>query len=626
MGELTLDFSEPFYSGAGGSGISTIPLSPDRIAIDGRVYLIDNSGEDQSQQFRQEAIDVLQQRNTTSQRDVLLLPQNVWRWQNESWTLGAGQKNADRDDSMLGRYFQSFGVNPWESYELSMLNETRLLDTLDTEDVSTFLQVHGDYLVVILGELSIWYDGPDDDSPVTLSWTGDGTAIDVTYDGDDVIILTDSGKIVRCTDPTTTATDGTTYAGATFIAYVKGYLLVGQDNVLKDITGTPATVYTSPVAGFTWVGAAEGNAAIYLAGGSGDKHLIHRVGVKSDGTGLDTAVVAASLPEGEQATAIYGYLGYVFIGTTAGARMGTQASSSGDLLLGSLIPTGGTVRAFEGQERFVWATADVLQAQPSHGDLAVIGASTASGLIRMDLSSFTVTDSTPAYAADLSTSNFAVGQVNDVVTWGDVRVFVVNDVGIYLETANKVPAGWLDPGHVSFSVEDDKTTLYAQVKWEPLSGGVGLALSYDSGEYVRVLNWKRAGSTRSGNIPLNGAQFSSMDPLYVLTRDDADATKGPVLVRAEVRARPAKGRAARWYLPIENAPTIDINGVPDNRDVESERARLIDLVQTGRMVSLQEGRQVHLVVAVDYKWYPQNIVAEGSGWQGLFLLVVEEVR
>ena len=116
MAELTLDFSEPFYSGAGGSGISTIPLSPDRIAIDGRVYLIDNSGEDQSQLFRQEAIDVLQQRNTTSQRDVLLLPQNVWRWQNESWTLGAGQKNADRDDSMIGRYLRSFGVNPWESY------------------------------------------------------------------------------------------------------------------------------------------------------------------------------------------------------------------------------------------------------------------------------------------------------------------------------------------------------------------------------------------------------------------------------------------------------------------------------------------------------------------------------
>jgi len=47
------------------------------VAINGRIYPVDTA----SNRYAQRNLDVLQQRNTTDNRDVLLLPQNVWRQQ-----------------------------------------------------------------------------------------------------------------------------------------------------------------------------------------------------------------------------------------------------------------------------------------------------------------------------------------------------------------------------------------------------------------------------------------------------------------------------------------------------------------------------------------------------------------
>jgi hypothetical protein len=579
-------------------------------------------------------VEVLQQRNTTSNRDVLLLPQNVWRHQDESWHLGAGQKNRDREDSLTGRFYRSFGVDPWTKYELSLLHETRKLGALSGTD-PCFVQVHAGSLVSVQGSTSKWWSTPAA-SPVTLTF-GASKAISVTYDGDAVIVLNDAGEVWELANPTSAVKRTITPpappatpnppADATFVSYAKGFLILGVGNQLWNINATQAELfYTSPVTGFTWKGAAEGNNAIYLVGGSGDKHVIHRVTVKDDGLGLNAAIVAATLPDGENALSIGGYLGFVFVGSDKGVRMATQSTASGDLVLGALVETQAPVYGFEGQGQFMWITGSYINPVADSGPVAGCPTAPMSGLYRADLSSFTVSDSTPAYATDLVAVDGAYGTTRSVTTWNNVRVFAVDGKGIYVEEPTLMKAGWLQSGRISYSVEDLKTGLYAQGKWEPLHGRVAMDVSYDSAPHVRIFNWAAQGSIRSDNISLNGAQFSRMDPLIVLYRDDVDATKGPIFTRFEVRARPAKGQASRWYIPILNHQTIDINGVPESRNVNKEFDRLLTLVQSGKMFALQEAGHVYQAVGVDYKWYPQKLTEQGDGWQGVFLLICEEVR
>ena len=109
--EITDTFSEPHL---GGSTNASLPssFSPSVIGINGTPYLMDNA----SGEFRRESFEPVQQRNTTDARDLLLLPQDVWRWQEQSWHLGAGQSNLDRDDALQYRYNNSFGIDPWKKH------------------------------------------------------------------------------------------------------------------------------------------------------------------------------------------------------------------------------------------------------------------------------------------------------------------------------------------------------------------------------------------------------------------------------------------------------------------------------------------------------------------------------
>jgi hypothetical protein len=631
--ELTVEFNQPYSGGVGGGSVG--PLPPDRIAIDTRTYLLDTSGND----YRREGVEVLQQRNATSNRDILLLPQNVWRHQSESWHQGAGQRNLDREDALPYRFYRSFGIDPWTKYELTLLNDTsKLLTTAGTDPV--FVQVHDGWLTVVQGAQVSWFETPTS-TPVFLGLVGTDEAISITYDGDAVITLHDDGKIFMCTDSLTATPKTVTppvvvapdtnppISDATFIAYVKDRLILGVGKDLWDITATQAVrIYRSPVTGFTWKGACEGANAIYLIGGVGDKHVVHRVGIKSDGTGLDAAVVAGTLPDGEIGVSIGSYLGYVFVGTDKGVRMATPTGSAGDLVLGALIPLDKPVYGFEGQDRFVWVTASDVGSTPTgettgHDEFP---ASPVCGLYRMDLSTFTVTASTPAYATDLTARDQTGRVVRSVTTWNDKRVFSVDGGGVYLEGTDKIIGGWLEFGRVSFSVEDLKTGLYAQGKWEPLDGTVEMYLAYDGDHPLRIVNWGVQGSVRSGNISMNGQQFSRLDARIDLLRSTANATLGPNFSRFEVRARPVKGAASRWYLPIINHESLDLNGIIENRDVNVEFDTLMNLVETGVMFTLQEAGRAYQAVAVDFKWLPQKLTSTGSGWQGVYLLIAEEVK
>ena len=622
--QITREFDEPFYGDGGESTSSISNLGGSQVAINGRVYPIDVA----SNRYTQRSLDVLQQRNTTDNRDLLLLPQNVWRQQANNWKSGAGQSNLDRDDAIQSRYEDSFGVDPWTDWQLNLLPETL---ELRATTGATWLTLHEGYLVVVNDDMTYWYE---DFGTLTASVAlGPDPIIDIADRGDAVLGLNDQGYIYQLDGPTGTAAQyyNSALTGATFLAWEKDYLLCGQANVLKWVkTGNQTTtVYTSPDPNFRWVSACEGPQAIYLLGGYGDKYVVHKVTIKDDGTGLNPCIVAVELPDGEIGYKIDSYLGYVFIGTSKGVRM-AQPDANADLTLGAIIPTSEPVECFEGQDRFVWygvSSMDPGYVAVSNDQADVFPTSPVPGLGRLDLTTFTTTALTPAYANDLAVWGEAAARVTSCVTWMGKRVFAVRDAGVFYEGVDKVPGGWLTQGTMSFSVEDLKSALYMQVKWVPACAGkLYLDLAFDSNPFGRYARLDVApDSIRSDNINLNGIKFSRVNLRMVMLRCPINNEKGPIPTRWELRAFPVKGKASRWDVPVILADEVDINGMIEARNPVADKNALLALIEQGTVFQYQESGQAYQVLAREFLWQPERLSSTGNGWSGTLLLVLEEV-
>lgn len=626
--EITDTFSEPYSQAT-----AALPsyFSPSVVGIAGVPYLLDT----ESGTYRRESFDVVQQRNTTDARDVLLLPADVWRQQAQSWHLGAGQSNLDRDDTLIYRFDASYGVNPWTDWRLSLLPSTsQLAGTSSLSGDTQLLNVTSsstDYLVVVNGQKAYWYSAlSTSTAPVgSVTMSSGNTIIDSTTDGNHVIAATSDQYIWIVDGPSGTPVKWANhqYTSLTMVEWEKDYLIAADGNLLYNAlkANNPTLLYTHPESAFRWYSAASGSSAIYVLGRQANKTYIHRIGVKTDGTGLTTPVVAAELPDGEVGYEIESYLNFILIGTSKGVRV-AQADSNGDLTLGSIIPTTVPVRCFEGQGRFVWfgnSAVDGFYSNTLETELFPTG--TVCGLGRLDLSRTTVNALTPAYANDLVASSVTGQVVQSVATFADKRVFSIGNGNVWFEGSALMPGGWLRQGVISYGIEDVKTGLYMQTKWEPLKGEVDLDVSYDSTGFIRVADFVIQDSIRSGNITMNGVQFSRMEPRLVLKRSTTDSTLGPTLTRWEVRSIPVKGRNNRWTLPIYNYEDIEIDNVPYKTDPLAVLDTLLGLVESGQLFTLQESGQSYTVHAKEYRWQPEKLTANGRSWQGVFTLVVEEV-
>lgn len=624
MAEITDTFSEPYFGG-GDSGV-TQSLPAHVVGLNGRPYLVDTTGG----KYNRRSVAVVQQRNTSDARDILLLPQDIWRQSVESWHSGAGQRNQDRNDSIPSRFYESFGIDPWKQYEMSLLPATEQLggsSVTYTGDV--FLTTHEDKLIVVNDDDLYFYDTLSDTATPTSTVTpsSGNTIIDVADNGQITTTLHANGDIYK-TDNSGTSTLHKTLVGANSIQWVKDYLIVGDQNVLKDATGSsaPYTIYTHPDTDYRWVDYAPGQTAIYALGGLGKRYQVHRIMIQEDGTSFSTAIVAATLPDGEIGYAIGEYLGFIFIGTNHGIRMASM-NSDGSLTLGPQINTAQPVHCFEGEDRFVWFGNSEIDPKYSALTDEVLPSGVVCGLGRMDLTTFTVGPLTPAYANDVFTTNETGKIVNSVITFNDKRVFAVSNGGVYFESVNKVPSGWLTQGLMSFSIEDDKAALYQKANWVlgcP-GGKLYLDISFDSATYGRYGRLTlTSDQNRSGNLSLRGTNFSQMEVRFVLNRC-TDITDSPSVTRWEFRASPVKGQASRWEVPIMNYEEIEINGVKYTRNVKTELDILMNLIQSGTVFTYQESGQSYQVHARDFVWQPEKLSSNGTGWQGTYTMVVEEV-
>jgi hypothetical protein len=409
----------PYY---GGAATVSAEINEFIAALDGRPYEIDwkNGG------VQYQTVPLLRDQADDSQEPgkQSINPEAFWQRSTSSWHLGAGQSTFDREGSSPYRFRESKGVDVSERWELSLLNQTR--QGRESTNTNLHQVVAGTYLYITDGTSLLYTQDIAADPPSWTSVTGGPAtaASSMTSDGFAIYTAHAANGIYRTTRGAATTASWVT-GTVDLVVYAKDRLMAAAGASVYNITASgalPSALFAHPNTDFTWVGFAAGDTHIYAAGKSGDKSLIYRTRIKDDGTGLDALVVAGELPDGEIVTGIYGYLGFIVLGSDKGLRFAT-VGSTGDLTIGAFIPVGtGNVEAFEGQDRYVWF---------GWPDFDVDG----SGLGRIDLQNFSDTERlTPAYASDLM-ANRSYLDASPPVTASTPDVFSFTDINMWVRVA-----------------------------------------------------------------------------------------------------------------------------------------------------------------------------------------------
>lgn len=602
---LLHDFETEFYSGTT-SPTASVPF-PYPVALAGRPFLVDTlSGE-----WQHLTVPLLRQASDQSREpgEQSLTNLGLWRRKQDSWHEGAGQTFLDRDDSSRNRFNRSLHVDVWTKNQVSLL---------PARDGKTNLTQGARYVVVAGSRL---YALSANATAAALSYTTDLAPAAPTWtqvtgmpaqqygtiatDGYSVWVQAAGANGIYVTDTTTGAASVFCSSVVTGpIGFVNGRLLVANDQDLYNLTASGAlpaspNVLDHPNAGFRWVGFAGGAGHIYAAGYSGDKSVIYRTAVKADGTALDVASIAGTLPDGEIVRSIYGYLGFILIGSDLGVRF-CQADAQGNLVVGNLIPTEGPVRCFEGQDRFVWFGWDAY----------IHEGTTYSGLGRIDLRTFTDEDrTTPAYATDLMGTS---SPVTSVVTFQDKRVYTGNNI-VFVESATaKMYPGVIDSGYITYGLPDTKTAMSIDVRYDGTVGDgiVYTSISVNGGTFSRVGTFDPFDPAwPSPPFPLaelEGDTFEIRHEIYV----NNDLNVSPILHRHTLKAAPHGDPVLQIRVPLQINVSDLLDSGPRDRP-PGDMSFIKSLWESRQTVSYQEGDESYSVRVDDFEFRARTVTDKG---------------
>ena len=217
------------------------------------------------------------------------------------------------------------------------------------------------------GTVDQWYDvaaGADKvysltDDGITAYWvTNDNTSGKLEIGKKDLAATSGASASVLLSNPGITVTNAV-------IEYVKQRLVACINNKVYEFptsAGTlPTEIYTHPNTNYVFTSIAETGAAIYVAGYSGIKSSILKFTLSTSGAmpTLSSGWVAAEMPAGEIVHKVYGYLGYLMIGTSKGIRV-ASVNVDGSLTYGPLIvETVHPCYDFAARDSYVWCATGV---------------------------------------------------------------------------------------------------------------------------------------------------------------------------------------------------------------------------------------------------------------------------
>ena len=600
-----------FYSGTGST-----QLVPDifPVAINGRAYMIDTAANAFTRQFDARVRDSVDQ--SAEPGESAINPQGLWRRSQSSWHYGAGQKYSDTSDAEPFRFNESKGVNVWDKGRLSLLSDTDKV--YSTSGTNLYATTAANLMYGTDGQ-SVKYT-TDFVSISTVTGTAASNIFSIASDGYNVFYSYANGDIDKTNAGIGSSSAFITGIEAGKLAYVKGRLMVAGQAADKhkiwNITTAPGSSANNPSplmthrnTEFTWVGFAAGQTHIYAAGHAGNISLVYKIEIEADASSLTAPVVAAELPQGEIIQEIYGYLGYIVIGTNTGFRF-CSADSAGNLIVGPRIDIGSAVKAFAGIGQYIyfsWTNYD----------------STSTGIGRMDISVFISTNQ-PAYASDLMAT--AQGEVQAIHEFNDKPLFTVSGEGVFVPDATDlVTSGYLTSGVYRWGVPDAKFIPKLDLRCLPLEGSITMSIAEDNGTYFDLPAFSTSGAK---DKTFDGRENKVFEAEIKVTLARGSTTTGPTVTRWMARAYAAPLRSQIFSVPIIMHHKLSIGGREYWQDVGVEMRQLRDLVDNPRVVSYQENEETFAVVIENVQWQAlrDSTTHNRWDWEGTAIVVMRSVR
>lgn len=607
----------PFFTGDEDDTAANVP-SQYPIGIAGRGYNLDLK----SGQFSHQSIPLLKPQTDTEGQvnESSLNPEGLWRRSQDSWHEGAGQTYLDKPDSSSSRFRSSIGVDPWTKGELSLLSDTfRTYNvTGGVTGANLRLVTAGDFVYMAYDDVLGYLDSPL--TPVLAGFTSVGIQAgeavsreiaSLASDGNYVYAALGLNGIHRTARGTGTSSHYSDLE-ASLVGYVLGRLMAARQNSIYNVTASgaaPTALYTHPNPDFTWVGFAEGKGHIFSAGYSGDKSIIYKTAIKPDGTALEIPSSAGQLPDGEVVRSIYGYLGFILIGTDNGVRFSIP-DTNGNLEIGALIETSSAVQAFEGQGSFVWF--GWTNYDSSH-----------TGLGRVDLK--TIVDGVaPAYASDLMAVE--QGVVSSIITFQGKRLFTVAQEGTFVEVDDKVATGTIDSGLISYGIPEEKIGIYVDVRYLDLDGSDAVYIAKRDGVFT-LLGTNTALVTVS-QLSAGSIRSEFLEIRHVFSRDASDTTLGPILTRHTLKSQVTANMGSYWIVPVLLAEKEIVKGDEVYRDVLEEFLFLGGLATDKSTFTFQYLSTPFTVIAEDTEFKPSHlsdVSPVSTGYNGTMFMKLKVV-
>jgi hypothetical protein len=223
------------------------------------------------------------------------------------------------------------------------------------------------------------------------------------------------------------------------------------------------------------------------------------------------------------------------------------------------------------------------------------------GIGRADISNFTDT-LTPAYASDLML-DWSGGDSKILLDWDPVTdgpLITVPGYGLYTSDPTLyVEQGWLDSGHVTYNIPDDKVVSFIHFSTSESIGDVYAAMSADGGNFVNVAVMPP---------PAQSGEYSVSPPIrgeYINVKITLDGiTKSSVLTRWTVLALPAISTETQITQVVQLADVVDVNGTIYTYDPYVEYLYLDNARRQQQTIQYIEGPLYADVVITDLSWVP----------------------
>lgn len=554
--------------------VTAAPVEPEpavgrvyEVGLNGRGYMLFDNWENEEFRYERLTVPLDPPRLATSETPFSEAVERYSFAAMTDWEGGAGQYALTRESSVGNAFWDSRGVDPF-----TFKGRLRLLPDVELEQAvaenGLLSVIVGDELFyTYVGATSVWRITDPGASPSEIPLEAGDSVLDLTTDGRSwYVAVENAGDPAGVVKGTTSTPSGRWSsvplerlgwaAGRIVGSYASGTSTTPQTFTSLAEDGTEEVVSGHLVLDDDWsVGP--------FTAGSGKAWF----GASVTGRGLvyvwdldSTPSVALELPVGEVPTALFHYLGQVFLRcevrtspTVAAARIYRCVPAEDGTLTPFLVTTLESEDVDQGPGVFQAVAADLVVfswAAPfgADGDVPGLGC--------IDLASG---GWCRWLEAPEGTGTAPVGSVS---LWRSRTVFTVDGAGVFVQGSGFVPAGWARTSVFDGGSAVDKVWDQVALEALPLDVGESVQLAYSTdnlGSYTAIPEVLAGAGTSRARIPVEVSATS----LGLEVRLGGPGTSTPELTLLQVRFHPLGLADTVLILPVDCGDEVrGLNGAP----------------------------------------------------------------